>query len=140
MAKSQKIGSNVKVFSQTKIGFDEMDFKEMYKDRETEKVWIDFGKINSNVMRYDPDKQMQLDFGGHKLYYMLPPGSRLQPSNVLFFELVYLSSKNTCKDVVLGWGAFPIVNGEFEINNGKFKLPLLSGSVDFNTNKFKDIE
>jgi len=81
-----------------------------------------------------------MDFGGHKLYYMLPPSTKLQPSNVMFFELVYLSSKNTCKDVVVGWGAFPIVNGEFEVNSGKFKVPLLSGGVDFDSNKFKDIE
>ena len=57
-----------------------------------------------------------MDFNGHKLYYMLPPQLALQPSNVIIFELVYLSSKNSLKDVVVGWGAFPIVNGEFEIN------------------------
>lgn len=56
------------------------------------------------------------------------------------FELVYLSSKNTCQDVIMGWGAFPIVNGEFEINTGKYKLPMLLGHPDFSTNKFKDIE
>ena len=81
-----------------------------------------------------------MNFDGHKMYYMLPPSQSLQPSNVIFFEIVFLSSKNTCKDVILGWGAFPIVNGEFEINTGKFKLPMLSGSPDFSTNKFKDIE
>ena len=112
----------------------------MYKGQETEKVWIDFGKVNSNVLRYDPRKKGTMDFNGHKLYYMLPPSSSLAPSNVIIFELVYLSSKNTSRDVVIGWGAFPIVNGEFQINSGKFKLPILYGSVDFDTNKFKDIE
>jgi len=24
----------------------------------------------------------------------------------------------------MGWGALPIVNGDFEINTGKFKVPL----------------
>ena len=81
-----------------------------------------------------------MDFNGHKLYYMLPPTDQLAPSNVIIFEMVYLSAKNTGKDVVLGWGAFPIVNGEFQINAGKFKLPILYGNVDFDTNKFKDIE
>ena len=65
------------------------------------------------MLRYDPRKKSVMDFNGHKLYYMLPPTSELAPSNVLIFELVYLSSKNTARDVILGWGAFPIVNGEF---------------------------
>jgi hypothetical protein len=71
---------------------------------------------------------------------MLPPNMHLEPSHVIIFELIYLSSKNTTKDIVKGWGAFPIVNGEFQINQGKFKVPLLYGDVDFTTNKFKDIE
>ena len=124
----------------TKIGFDNDELKLRYKNREHEKVWIDFGKVNSNVLRYDPVKKAEMSFAGHKLYYMLPPNLALLPSNVIIFELVYLSSKNSLKDVVVGWGAFPIVNGEFEINTGKFKLPLLYGNVDWNTNKFKDIE
>ena len=49
-------------------------------------------------------------------------------------ELVYLSSKDTANDIVVGWGAFPIVNGEFAINAGKFKVPILYGGVDFDTN------
>lgn len=82
-----------------------------------------------------------MNFNGHKLYYMLPPSTSLLPSNVIMFEIVYLSSKNDItKDIVVGWGAFPIVNGEFEINTGKFKVPILYGNIDFRTNKFKDIE
>lgn len=82
-----------------------------------------------------------MDFAGHKLYYMLPPSLGLLPSNVIMFEIVYLSSKNDItKDIVVGWGAFPIVNGDFEINTGKFKVPILYGKIDFSTNKFKDIE
>jgi len=56
------------------------------------------------------------------------------------FELVYLSGKDPSKDEVMGWGALPLVNGEFGINTGKFKVPLVFGSIDFSTNKFKDIE
>lgn len=40
----------------------------------------------------------------------------------------------------MGWGAFPLVNGDFEINEGKFKLPLLNGAISYSSNKFKDIE
>ena len=40
----------------------------------------------------------------------------------------------------MGWGAFPLVNGDFQINQGKFKLPILNGEINFTSNKFKDIE
>jgi len=127
--------------ARTKIGFDTDDYKEIYKGQDTEKVWIDFGKVNSNVLRFEPQKNPNMDFNGHKLYYMLPPSMNLLPSNVIMFEIVYLSSKeDVTKDIVVGWGAFPIVNGEFEINTGKFKVPILYGKIDFSTNKFKDIE
>ena len=53
---------------------------------------------------------------------------------------MYLSSKDTTQDSVLGWGAFPVVNGDFQITTGKFKVPLLYGAIDFTTNKFKDLE
>ena len=98
----------------TKIGFDNDQFKEIYKGQDTEKVWIDFGKVNSNVLRFSPQDNPNMDFGGHKLYYMLPPSLSLLPSNIIMFEIVYLSSKeDITKDIVVGWGAFPIVNGEF---------------------------
>lgn len=126
---------------QTKINFDLPDFQHLYKGMDTEKVWIDFGKANTNVKRYNPMTcASELNFEGHKLYYMLPPSLELIPSNIIIFELLYLSSKSTCKDEVKAWGAFPVVNGDFEINAGKFKVPLLFGDIDFSTNKFKDIE
>ena len=127
--------------NRTKIQFDQQEYKELYKGQDTERVWIDFGKVTSNVLRFDPAKASNMDFAGHKLYYMLPPSLALLPSNVIIFEIVYLSSKeDITQDIVMGWGAFPIVNGEFEINTGKFKVPMLLGNIDFDTNKFKDIE
>ena len=125
----------------TKIGFDFEDFNHLYKGLETEKVWVDFGKANTNVHRYNAlTCNSELNFEGHKLYYMLPPSINLIPSNIILFELLYLSSKSTVKDEVKAWGAFPIVNGDFEISTGKFKVPMLFGDIDFSTNKFKDIE
>jgi len=125
----------------TKIGFDFEEFNNLYKGMETEKVWIDFGKANTNVHRYNAlTSHSELNFEGHKLYYMLPPSMDLIPSNIILFELLFLSSKSTCKDEVKAWGAFPIVNGDFEISTGKFKVPMLFGDIDFSTNKFKDIE
>lgn len=71
---------------------------------------------------------------------MLPPDSELLPSNVIMFELVFLSNQSSSEDIVVGWGAFPIVNGDFQINTGKFKVPLIYGKVDYNVDSFKHIE
>jgi hypothetical protein len=138
---SHGIGLLSNQLHKTKLGFDVKDFNEKYKGMDTEKVWIDFGKANTNVEQYDAIKHdSELNFEGHKLYCMLPPSLELIPSNVILFELIYLSSKATFKDEVKAWGAFPIVNGDFEISTGKFKVPMLYGDIDFSTNKFKDIE
>lgn len=91
-------------------------------------------------MHYNPILSTNINYGAHKLYYMLPPTSKLQPSNILLFELVYLSGKDPSRDQVMGWGALPLVNGEFDINTGKFKVPMIYGDIDFSTNKFKDLE
>lgn len=124
----------------TKIGFDNRKFDELYGEKKAEKIWLDFGKGTTNVVSYNPMVSTNINFNAHKLYYMLPPKSKLQPSNVLLFELVYLSGKDPSKDITMGWGALPLVNGEFNINTGKFKVPLIYGAIDFQTNKFKDLE
>jgi len=38
-----------------------------------------------------------------------------------------LASDTVPKDYVVGWGVFPLVNSEFTLNEGKFKLPMLFG-------------
>ena len=99
-----------------------------------------FGKVTSNVIKYDPFIRENMYLNGHRMYFMLPPSLDLQPSNVILFELVFLSGKDTSQDQVVGWGALPIVNGQFELTTGKFKVPMLYGKIDFSSNKFKDIE
>lgn len=74
------------------------------------------------------------------MYFLVPPNLYLEPSNVIIFELIWTSSQTSSKDYIMGWGAFPMVNGDFEINKGKFKVPIMNGSVDYSSNKFKDIE
>ncbi len=37
----------------------------------------------------------ELDFEGHKIYFIVPPDLYLVPSNVLIFELIWLSSQTT---------------------------------------------
>ena len=99
--------------NQTKIGYDQQKLDEIYAGKKTEKIWLDFGKANTNVIKYDPFVRENIHLNGHRMYFMLPPALELQPSNIIMFELVYLSGKDTASDLVVGWGALPIVNGEF---------------------------
>lgn len=59
---------------------------------------------------------------------------------MLLFQLVLLESDNVPKDYVVGWGVFPLVNSDFAVNEGKFKVPLLFGNVNPNIDKFEKIE
>ena len=54
--------------------------------------------------------------------------------------MVLLESDNVPKDYVVGWGVFPLVNSDFAVNEGKFKVPLLFGNVNPNMDKFEKIE
>lgn len=138
LAAKRSVISNT--MNQTKIGYDQQKIDEIYAGKKTEKIWLDFGKVTTNVIKYDPMVRENIHLNGHRMYFMLPPALDLQPSNIIMFELVYLSGKDTASDLVVGWGALPIVNGEFQIHTGKFKVPLLYGSIDFSSNKFKDLE
>lgn len=53
--------------------------------------------------------------------------SSLMPSMAWLFELFLLKSRDYTHDQVLGWGVFPLINSDFEINIGKFKISLLFG-------------
>lgn len=41
---------------------------------------------------------------------------------------------------MVGWGVFPLVNSEFVLNEGFFKVPLLFGGVNVSFDKFGKIE
>jgi len=44
------------------------------------------------------------------------------------------------KDYTVGWGVFPLVNETFQLNEGKFKVPLLFGNVDPSFDRYQMIE
>ena len=96
------------------------------------------------MQSYDPNdpenREQELNFQAHQIYFVLPPDLELQPSNVIIFELVYLSNESSSHDTIMGWGCYPIVNGEFQINEGKFKIPLIRGSCNYSCDSFKNIE
>ena len=64
----------------------------------------------------------------------------LESTNCLQFQLVLLESDIVPRDYVVGWGVFPLLNSDFQLNEGKFKVPLLFGDVKTAFDKFKKIE
>ncbi|CDJ48408.1 hypothetical protein, conserved [Eimeria brunetti] len=42
--------------------------------------------------------------------------------------------------LVVGWGAFPLVDSDFRLIEGSFKVPLLRGSVDPSIRRYLDLE
>ena len=65
---------------------------------------------------------------------------KLESTNVLQFQLILLESDIVPKDYVVGWGVFPLLNSGFQLNEGRFKVPLLFGNVKPEFDKFKRIE
>ena len=41
---------------------------------------------------------------------------------------------------MVGWGIFPLLNSDFGLNEGKFKIPLLFGNVDPRIDKYDKVE
>ena len=88
-------------------------------------VKLEFSRNQSKFVRFDGRYfDNELFFDDH-LNILVPPN--IQPSNILLFELILLASDTVPKDYVVGWGVFPLVNSEFTLNEGKFKLPMLFG-------------
>jgi hypothetical protein len=64
----------------------------------------------------------------------------LRPSMVFIFQLYRLASADCHVDTVVGWGALPVCNSRFEVNQGKFRVPLLRGNVDYYVTRFERFE
>lgn len=54
---------------------------------------IDFSKQYTKLVEFDgePDSN-DLNFDGYKMYFIVPPNLYLEPSNVIIFELIWMSS------------------------------------------------
>jgi hypothetical protein len=102
--------------TQTKVFNFREDIEHLKEKMNVDTVWIDFGKQNTKIEYYQCDENEgdgELNFKGHQIYFIMPPDIELMPSNVIIFELIYLSSKDSSEDICMGWGAFPMVNGDF---------------------------
>jgi len=51
----------------------------------------------------------------------------MRPSYSLLFKVIRLSGEIKISDRIVGWGVFPLINSELEVNEGKFKTPIVYG-------------
>ena len=96
-----------------------------------ERNYSKYSRFNGRAM----DENLEIEDTIPVLIPSLP-----ESTNVLLFQLVLLESEAVPKDYVVGWGVFPLLNSDFGINEGKFKIPLLFGQVNPSIDKFRKIE
>lgn len=53
------------------------------------------------------------------VFTVLPAKASLRPGMILMFELFLLRGAVVATDRVVGWGCFPICDGQFDIIEGK---------------------
>ncbi|KAL8269232.1 hypothetical protein Esti_006841 [Eimeria stiedai] len=72
---------------------------------------------------------------------MLREGN-IRKKNFFFLTASYAFLSVTRNDFiqVVGWGVFPMVDSDFRLIDGHFKVPLLRGSVDPNVRRFIEVE
>lgn len=109
------------------------------KDVDPERdILLDFDKTYTHYTRFNgrhQDENLEFD---EVLTVLLP--AHMETTNVLQFQLVLLESITVPKDYVIGWNAFPLLNSDFKVNQGRFKVPLMFGTVNPNMDKFRKVE
>jgi len=101
-------------------------------------IHIDLEKTATNYVRFNgraTDENLEIE---DVIPVMIP--ADLETTNCLQFKLVLLQSDIVPRDYVVGWGVFPLLNSDFGLNEGKFKIPLLFGNVDPRIDKFDKME
>jgi len=74
------------------------------------------------------------------VFAVCPSRPDMKAGMILLFELLILRGSVTPTDKVVGWGCFPICDGNFNIADGRHKIPMLRGSMDSSISKFTTIE
>ena len=104
----------------------------------TKDIMIDLERTHCQYVRFNGRPQDDNIEFNDNVCVMLP--SQLETTNCLMFQLVLLKSETIPRDYVIGWGVFPLLNSDFSLNEGKFKVPLLFGGVNPTIDKFAKIE
>ena len=101
-------------------------------------VEIDFDRTYSRFENFNgrfQDENLNIEDTVSVLIPALP-----ETTNCLQFKLVLLQSDIVDRDYVVGWGVFPLLNSDFALNEGNFKVPLLWGNVNPDFDKYMKIE
>ena len=56
------------------------------------------------------------------MFTVLPSKPDIRPGMVIVFELFLLRGATVSNDKVMGWGAFPITDGSFDVVEGKLVI------------------
>jgi len=98
---------------------------------------IEFKKSHSrkwsrvtNPKRHSGEHSLNNLIFDESILLQVPPRASVRPSMVILFELFMLKSKDYSQDQVLGWGVFPLIDSNFELNKGRFKVFFYSLKID----------
>ncbi|KAJ9455840.1 hypothetical protein DIPPA_11686 [Diplonema papillatum] len=71
------------------------------------------------------------------IHLVCPAALKLRSHVILQFEVWRLKSGRYCPvDTCVGWGAWPLVNANYNLQHGNFKTPIIRGAVDKNIDTF----
>ena len=101
-------------------------------------LMIDFERTYTRYTRFN-GRSLDENLEFNDVVSVLIP-SQPQTTNCLLFQLVRLEDEVHLKDYTVGWGVFPIVDSQFNVNEGKFKVPMVFGNVDPTLDMFQSIE
>ncbi|XP_064652604.1 uncharacterized protein LOC135503146 [Lineus longissimus] len=116
-----------------------------------------YNRLGGNVMRWSKLKGQEwagstlpLNHDGHfynyeckidqSVFTVLPAKPSIRPGMILLFELFLMRGKVVPTDRVVGWSCFPISDANFEVIEGKYKVPLLRGPMDQQIDKHERLE
>lgn len=94
----------------------------------TKPVWHN-GKFYNTQLTFNQD-----------LFASCPSKNDARPSYCFILELFWLGNKRSPVDKVVGWTVLPMVDSNFEIVKGKYKLPVLKGEVNMHIDKYTSFE
>lgn len=87
------------------------------------------GRHFSNTLRFEENMRM-----------LGPSPLEARPTMVVSFELFMLRSRQVTYDKCVAFGMFPLMNSDFEMVEGKFKVPLIRGEIDLSVDRYSDLE
>lgn len=86
-----------------------------------------------------------------RIFTFFLPQKRIRPYNALLFEVVHIPSDRECVRIrnttgaeprpqVVGWCVLPIVDSNFLVINGRFRLPVMRGSYTQNFQHYSTLQ